>query len=65
MLNPACTLAPSADVIPFPRFTASKPRKALSRGLASSPEFDAGFEFAMSLVRHLKARGQLSTLKGA
>ncbi len=54
--------APSAVVIPFPRFAPSQPRKAVA--VFGSPDFDLGFEFAMGLVRHLKARGQLSTLKG-
>jgi len=54
---------PGATVIPFPRFSPSKPRKAAA--VFGSPDFELGFEFAMGLVRHLKANGQLSTLKGA
>lgn len=65
MSKPATTGASSALVIPFPRFAPSKPRRAIARPLGSSPDFDAGFEFAMNLVRHLKACGQLSQLKGA
>jgi hypothetical protein len=62
MRQPASPGAPSAVIIPFPRFAQSPPRKAVA--VLGSPDFDLGFEFAMNLVRHLKARGQLSHLKG-
>lgn len=63
MRKSAPTGAPSAVVIPFPRFKSSPARKATAN--FSSPDFDAGFEFALNLVKGLKARGQLSSLKGA
>lgn len=57
-----------AAVLSFPRFSRSRPRQA-ARGLGSSPEFDAGFDagvdFAFTLVRQLQARGQLSHQQGA
>ncbi len=56
------TGAPRAVVIPFPRFSQPDHRKA-DIDFRSS-DFDAGFEFAMAMVRHLKAHGQLHSLKG-
>ncbi len=50
-------------VIPFPRSARPQHRRQANPGFGSA-DFDAGFEFAMSLVRHLKAHGQLSQLKG-
>lgn len=52
-----------AVVIPFPRFSRPQARKAAID--FKSSDFNAGFEFAMALVQSLKARGQLSSLKGA
>ena len=63
MRKSANTGAPCATVIPFPRFSRPEHHKADINFRSS--EFDAGFEFAMALVRHLKARGQLHSLKGA
>lgn len=61
---PRRTPAPAqgAVVIPFPRFSRPKSRKTPVD--FKSSDFDAGFEFAMALVQSLKARGQLSSLKG-
>lgn len=57
------TPAPSAVVIPFPRFSRPVHRKAPID--FKSSDFDAGFEFAMALVKSLKGRGLLvSNLKG-
>ena len=57
------TPAPSAVVIPFPRFSRPEHRKAPID--FKSSDFDAGFEFAMAMVLTLKAKGCLaSTLKG-
>jgi hypothetical protein len=67
MLQATPTPVTGAAVLPFPRFSRSRPRQA-ARGLGSSPEFDAGFDagldFAFTLVRQLQARGQLVHLKG-
>lgn len=53
-----------AVVIPFPRYRRRK--NAPPAAGFTSPDFDAGFECAMSLVTTLKRRGLLSTsLKGA
>lgn len=50
------TPATGAVVIPFPRFSRPEHRKAPID--FKSSDFDAGFEFAMALVKSLKARGQ-------
>ena len=52
-----------ALVIPFPRF--SRPRHRKVTASVTTPEFDAGFEFAMLMVKGLKSRGLLNCLKGA
>lgn len=58
------TPAPGAVVIPFPHFSRPEHRKAPID--FKSSDFDAGFEFAMTLVKSLKARGYpVSQLKGA
>lgn len=57
---------PGAVVVSFPRFSRTRPRPS---SLGSSPEFDAGFDagidFAFTLVRQLQARGQFSPQQGA
>ncbi len=62
MRKSASTGAPRAIVIPFPRFNRPAHRNAPVD--FSSPDFDAGFQFALALVKGLKARGQLYSLKG-
>lgn len=51
------TPAKGAVVIPFPRFSRPKHRRAPVD--FKSSDFDAGFEFAMALVHTLKANGCL------
>ena len=63
MRKPATTGASSALVIPFPRFRIPANRRTPAN--FGTPDFDAGFEFAMMFVRNLKASGHLSHLKGA
>ena len=48
----------SADIIPFPGYRQRADARIGS--LRDSPEFKAGFEFAMLLVKGLKARGLLN-----
>lgn len=67
MPHPTPAPVAGALVIPLPRI--SRTGRSPADALGSSPEFDAGFnagiDFALTLVRQLKARGQLSHLKGA
>ncbi len=51
----AAAPAPGALIIPFPRF--SRPRSRKEAAAFSTPDFDAGFECAMTMVKALKARG--------
>lgn len=44
-----------ALIIPFPRF--SRPRHCKEPFASTTREFDAGFEFAMTMIKALKARG--------
>ncbi len=44
------------NIIPFPRYKQSAPRRA-ARPVQTSPDFDAGFEMALALVRAFHARG--------
>lgn len=53
--EPATAPIRSATIIPFPAYRQTAAARAGS--LRASPEFDAGFEFAMLLVKGLKARG--------
>lgn len=67
---PHSSLAPvtGAVVIPFPRFSRPRTRRAPACALGSSPDFDAGFnagiDFAFNLVRQIKAHGRLSHAQG-
>ena len=49
--------AQRAVVIPFPRFRQPPHRRALAAPGFTSPDFDAGFECAMAMLKSLKARG--------
>lgn len=49
----------TAVIIPFPGYRQRADAK--SGALRDSPEFKAGFEFAMLLVKSLKARGLLNS----
>ncbi len=53
--------AQPAVVIPFPRYRAPRHRRAQAAPTFTTPDFDAGFEFAMHMVNSLKARGLLRT----
>lgn len=48
--------AQGAIVIPFPRYQQSPPRRA-RRPREASPDFEAGFEMALALVRAFRAQG--------
>lgn len=46
-----------AIVIPFPRYAQPAHRRLPSPGFANSPEYEAGFAFALSLVKAFRQRG--------
>ncbi len=57
-MSPSTTLpAQGAIVIPFPRYKQSPPRRA-RRPREASPDFEAGFELAMFLMRNITGFGK-------
>ena len=48
----------NAIIIPFPRYRQAKPNRR-SPGIPSTPDFDAGFEFAIMMINSLKEHGLL------
>lgn len=55
--------APSALVIPFPRYT--RPRHRRIPANWGTPDFEAGFEAAMLMMQALRGHDLISHLKGA
>ncbi len=54
----AAPAIPSAVVIPFPAYRQAA--DASVNRLRDNPDFNAGFEFAMALVKSLRNRGVLA-----
>lgn len=56
--TPAAPATSSAVIIPFPAYRQA-PDARIGR-LRDNPDFNAGFEFAMTLVKSLRDRGVLA-----